>query len=62
MSVWKCDTELDGLEPYTKPEMETGATLVSDDEEEEQQKKGIIKSRKKHGLEKGPLNWMSCER
>ncbi|XP_056011786.1 periodic tryptophan protein 2 homolog isoform X2 [Ostrea edulis] len=39
MSVWKCDTELDGLEPYTKPEMETGATLVSDDEEEEQQKK-----------------------
>ncbi|XP_034301423.2 periodic tryptophan protein 2 homolog [Magallana gigas] len=38
LSVWKCDTELDGLTPYTKPRMETDAKLVSDNEEEPEKK------------------------
>lgn len=38
LSVWKCDTELDGLTPYTKPKMETDAKLVSDNEEEPEKK------------------------
>lgn len=51
LSVWECDTELDGLTPYTKPKMETDAKLVSDNEEEPE-KKGWDKStvKKPHNI------------
>lgn len=47
LSVWKCDTQLDGLTPYTKPKMETDAKLVSDNEEESEKKGGDEKTVKK---------------
>lgn len=50
LSVWKCDTELDGLTPYTKPKMETDAKLVSDNEEESEKKGGDERLLKKHTI------------
>lgn len=35
--MWKCNTELDGLIPYSKPKMETDAKRLSDNEEEEEE-------------------------
>lgn len=47
LSVWKCDTELDGLILYIKFKMEIDVKLVLDNEEELEKKGGDEKIVKK---------------